>query len=148
MVAEQNPKQILFVCDLNASRSQIAETILRHEMPNNISVCSAGIDAAQFVNPFTARLMLDFYQEDLLNKEPQSITEIENVDQFDLFIALSENAFDFLRDKKKNNELVGNIEYWDIGSPPDENQRRELIMDGYRFLHDDIKQHIKNRFME
>lgn len=74
-----NPKRkILFICQHNSGRSQIAEAYLRKFAGEDFSVESAGLVPAEEINPLVVEVMKE-EGIDLSGKKPQSV--------FDLFKA-------------------------------------------------------------
>lgn len=71
-----NPKQkILFICQHNSGRSQIAEAYLKKFAGEEFLVESAGLEPADNINP----LVLEVMKEegiDLSGKKPQSVFEL------------------------------------------------------------------------
>lgn len=67
--------KILFICQHNSGRSQIAEAYLKLYAGDILEVESAGLDPAEKVNP----LVVDVMKEegiDLLDKKPQSVFDL------------------------------------------------------------------------
>jgi arsenate reductase len=70
----QHPK-VLFICQHNSGRSQIAEAYLRKFAGDKVVVESAGLSPADSINP----LVLEVMREegiDLSEKKPQSVFEL------------------------------------------------------------------------
>ncbi|BBO78380.1 protein-tyrosine-phosphatase [Desulfosarcina widdelii] len=67
--------RILFICQHNSGRSQIAETYLRELFGDNFEMESAGLEPAGRVNPLVVQVMREdgFY---LGAKKPQSVFEL------------------------------------------------------------------------
>jgi arsenate reductase len=71
---DQKPK-ILFICQHNSGRSQIAEAYLKKFAGNHLQIESAGSEPAENVNP----LVLEVMKEegfDLSGRKPQSVFEL------------------------------------------------------------------------
>ncbi|MFC1535315.1 arsenate reductase ArsC [Thermodesulfobacteriota bacterium] len=66
---------VLFICQHNSGRSQIAEAYLKKFYGDHFEVESAGLEPAEGVNPMEVRVMAedDF---DLSDKKPQSVFEL------------------------------------------------------------------------
>jgi arsenate reductase len=66
---------VLFICQHNSGRSQIAESYLRKFAGNHFKIESAGLEPSDRVNP----LVVDVMKEediDLSSKKPQSVFEL------------------------------------------------------------------------
>lgn len=68
-------KRILFICQHNSGRSQIAEAYLRKFFGNEFDVESAGMEPAAKVNPLVVQVMAE-EGLDLSKKIPQSVFEL------------------------------------------------------------------------
>jgi arsenate reductase len=66
---------VLFICQHNSGRSQIAEAYLRKFAENHFSVESAGLIPAGAVNPLVIEVMKE-EGVDLSEKKPQSAFEL------------------------------------------------------------------------
>ena len=73
--------RILFICQHNTGRSQIAELYQRKLFRNEFIVKSAGMESAEGVNPLVVEVM---YEEgfDLSAKKPQSVFALFKADKF------------------------------------------------------------------
>ena len=67
--------RILFICQHNSGRSQIAEAYLRKFYGDHFEIESAGLDPAEAVNPLVVRVMAED-GIDLSKKKPQSVFEL------------------------------------------------------------------------
>lgn len=67
--------KILFICQHNSGRSQIAETYLRELFGDDFEVESAGLEPADEVNPLVVEVMRE-EGFDLSAKKPQSVFEL------------------------------------------------------------------------
>ena len=67
-------KRILFICQHNSGRSQIAEAFLR-KMSGNVFVESGGFEPAAEINPFVVDVMKE-EGFDLTDKKPQSVFDL------------------------------------------------------------------------
>lgn len=66
---------ILFICQHNSGRSQIAEAYLKELYGDHFNIESAGLEPADSVNPLVAKVM-DEVGIDLSQKKPQSVFEL------------------------------------------------------------------------
>ena len=67
--------KVLFICQHNSGRSQIAEAYLRKFYGDYFEIESAGLEPAEAVNPFVVRVMAEV-GFDLSKKKPQSVFEL------------------------------------------------------------------------
>jgi arsenate reductase (thioredoxin) len=67
--------KILFICQHNSGRSQIAEAYLRSLYGDHFDIESAGLEPAMAVNPLVIRVMSEI-GVDLSQKKPQSVFEL------------------------------------------------------------------------
>ena len=67
--------KILFICQHNSGRSQMAEAFLSKFYGDHFEVASAGLEPAAEVNPLVVQVM-DELGFDLSQKQPQSVIEL------------------------------------------------------------------------
>jgi arsenate reductase len=82
--------KILFVCEYNACRSQMAEGLARALLPDHFSVHSAGLHPGE-VNQLTAEVMQEV-GVDLSSHRSKRLHEVAHL-EFDRVIVLAEPAF-------------------------------------------------------
>lgn len=82
-------KRVLFLCTENASRSQMAEGILKHLAGDKFDVFSAGINPAG-VNPLAIKVMSEI-GIDISHQRSKSVDEFRE-QQFDYVITLCDSA--------------------------------------------------------
>lgn len=70
-----NKLRVLFICQHNSGRSQIAEAYLRKFYGDQFDIESAGLEPAETVNPLVIQVM-DEVGIDLSSKKPQSVFEL------------------------------------------------------------------------
>ncbi len=71
----QDKTRILFICQHNSGRSQIAEAYLNRFYGDRFEVESAGLEPAEAVNPLVVRVMKE-EGFDLSEKKPQSVFDL------------------------------------------------------------------------
>jgi len=71
----ENKTKVLFICQHNSGRSQIAEAYLNKIYGDRFDVESAGLDPAAAVNPLVVEVMRE-EGFDLSAKKPQSVFEL------------------------------------------------------------------------
>ncbi|MEQ8949618.1 low molecular weight phosphatase family protein [Parvibaculum sp.] len=108
------PASVLFVCNLNAIRSPIAEAILKKTHGARIFVDSVGVAPAEDADPFAAEVLREAGIEPPA-RGPKDFDELDDVTSFDLIVALTPEA------RAKAEELTRSsatdIEYWEIEDP-------------------------------
>jgi arsenate reductase (thioredoxin) len=67
--------KVLFICQHNSGRSQIAEAYLREIYGDHFEIESAGLEPADALNPLVIKVM-DEVGIDLSKKNPQSVFEL------------------------------------------------------------------------
>jgi len=70
-----NKTKVLFICQHNSGRSQIAEAYLKKLYGDHFEIESAGLEPAEAVNPLVIRVM-DEVGFDLSEKKPQNVYEL------------------------------------------------------------------------
>lgn len=70
-----NKTSILFICEHNSGRSQIAEAFLQELYGDDFEIESAGLEPADSVNPMVVRVMNEV-GIDISWKKPQSVFEL------------------------------------------------------------------------
>lgn len=70
-----NRTKVLFICQHNSGRSQIAEAYLKKLYGDHFEIESAGLEPAEAVNPLVVRVM-DEVGFDLSEKKPQNVFEL------------------------------------------------------------------------
>jgi arsenate reductase len=67
-----NKTKVLFICQHNSGRSQIAEAYLKKLYGDHFEIESAGLEPAEGVNPLVIRVMAEV-GFDLSEKKPQNV---------------------------------------------------------------------------
>ena len=70
-----NKTRVLFICEHNSGRSQIAEAYLKKLYGDHFEIESAGLEPAEAVNPLVVRVMNEV-GFDLSEKKPQNVFEL------------------------------------------------------------------------
>jgi arsenate reductase len=83
--------KLLFVCEYNACRSQMAEGMARLLLPDSFSVHSAGLYPGE-VNRLTAEVMEEI-GVDLSSHRSKQLSAVAHL-EFDLVVVLAEPAFE------------------------------------------------------
>jgi arsenate reductase len=71
-------QRVLFVCNRNAGRSQMAEGLLRHDLGDRYEVYSAGFEPSSRVHPDTVLVMQEL-GIDISHQRPKHISEFRDM---------------------------------------------------------------------
>ncbi len=137
----KHPSAVLFVCTQNAIRSPMAAALMHAAYGSQIYVASAGIVAGD-PDVFVGAIM-DEIGLDLTRHRPHSIDDLSD-NAFDLAITLSPEAHAHAMELAKTMAL--NVEHWPIDDPSKISGSRDVILDGYRQVRDDLSRRIQKRF--
>ncbi|NKD76662.1 low molecular weight phosphatase family protein [Haematospirillum sp. H1815] len=136
-----DPSAVLFVCTMNSIRSPMAAAILRHLYGKKIYVDSAGVRCGQ-LDGFAVAVMAEI-GIDVSRHSPKTFDDLDD-DSFDLVISLSPEA------QHKAVELTRtvacDVEFWHTFDPSVVEGSREVRLDAYRQVRDDLIKRIKDRF--
>ncbi|MBE7635256.1 low molecular weight phosphatase family protein [Sneathiella sp. P13V-1] len=135
------PTSVLFACTHNSVRSPMAEAIMKSLYGTKIYVQSAGVRATE-IDGFTIEVM-DEIGLDVEDHYSKNFDELED-SSFDLIICLSKEA------KMKADEITRtwacDVEHWITVDPSEIEGNREMRLNAYRNVRDDLYQKIKSRF--
>ncbi len=135
-------KSVLFCCDFNASRSVIAESIMKDWYDNTLEVASAGVSCDEIVNGFAIAVMKEIHIN-IQNHEPRLIKRLEYT-PFDLVVTLTENSN--LAIQNLNWSQKTTLEHWDIPSPINPNLGYQQQLEAFRKTRDALIKLILVRF--
>ncbi len=135
------PGSVLFACTHNGIRSPMAEAIMKSLYGQKIYVDSVGVRATE-IDGFTIEVL----DEIGLDAEAHLSKNFEDLEDssIDLIIALSPEA------KKRAEEMTRtmacDVEYWLTLDPSLTEGNREMKLNSYRHVRDDLYQKIRSRF--
>jgi protein-tyrosine-phosphatase len=138
---DELPGSVLFACSQNAIRSPMAENILRFLHGRRIFVQSAGVRASE-IDPFAIEAM-DEIGIDIARHRSRSIDQLDD-DYFDLVISLSPEAQHRAVELTRTSSCQ--IEFWPVPDPSLVDGSREVQLDAYRALRDDLLTRLRYRF--
>lgn len=139
---ENLPASVLFCCTLNSVRSPMAEAIMKHFHGHRTFVESVGVRKGD-VNEFAAAAMEEI-GIDLSGHRPKTFEELDDT-SFDLVISLTPEAQNSAIEMTRT--LSAELEHWPTSDPSAvPADRRELILDAYRDLRDDLVKRVQDRF--
>jgi protein-tyrosine-phosphatase len=135
------PSAVLFACTMNAVRSPMAEAILKHLHGRHVYVDSAGVRKGD-LDPFAVAVM-DEVGIDLSRHKPKRFADLED-SSFDLVISLSPEAQH--KAVEMTRAMACEVEFWNTFDPTVIEGSREVRLDAYRQVRDELMRRIKARF--
>ena len=135
------PGSVLFCCTLNALRSPMAEAMLKHLHGRRIFVDSVGVRAGA-LDEFAIAVM-DEIGIDITKHKPKSFDDLED-DSFDLIVSLSPDAQHKAVDMTRT--LAAEVEFWNTFDPSIVEGSREMRLDAYRQVRDQLMNRLLLRF--
>ncbi len=141
MAQQPLPGSILFVCTMNAVRSPMAESIMKHRFGDRVYVDSAGVRAAE-VDGFAVAVIAEI-GIDLSRHKPKSFDELSD-SSFDLVISLSPEAQHSAVEMTRT--MSCEVEFWHTLDATAVHGSRERRLDAFRQVRDFLYQRIDARF--
>jgi protein-tyrosine-phosphatase len=138
---DELPGSILFACTHNAIRSPMAEGLMKYLHGRRIYVDSVGV-RPEPVDPF-AVAALDEIGIDLSRHQPKSFDDLEN-EFFDLVVSFSPEAQHQAVELTRTSSCE--IEFWPTMEPSLVEGSREVRLDAYRTLRDQLLERLTRRF--
>lgn len=135
------PGSVLFACTHNALRSAMAEGILKFLLGHRIYVQSCGVRLHD-LDPFAVAVM-DEIGIEIGKHRPKTFDDLED-GFFDLVISLSPEAQH--RAVELTRTMDVEIEFWHMPDPSVVEASREVRLEAYRALRDDLMRRIRRRF--
>jgi protein-tyrosine-phosphatase len=137
------PGSVLFCCTFNAIRSPMAEGILKALHAQRIYVDSVGVrEGESDPDPFMVAVM-DEIGVDLARHRPKTFDELED-EAADLVISLSPEAHH--RALELTRTTACEVEYWQTFDPSFAEGTREMRLEAYRQVRDQLYERILKRF--
>lgn len=135
------PGAVLFACNLNAVRSPMASSIMRHLFGRRVYVRSAGVRPGK-ADPFAVAAMEEI-GIDISSHAPHSFKDLHDT-SFDLVISLTPEAHHQAMELTRT--MAVDVEYWPTMDPTLTAGSRQQILDAYRDLRNGLFARIKERF--
>ncbi|MFI4986457.1 MAG: arsenate reductase ArsC [Alphaproteobacteria bacterium] len=135
------PSSVLFACTRNAIRSPMAAALLQHSHRGRIFVDSVGVRPGE-IEPFAAAVM-DEIGISIADHRAKSFEELED-SSFDLIISLSAEAQHSAVELTRT--MACEVEYWPTFDPSIVEGSREVQLDAYRAVRDELRRRIAERF--
>lgn len=136
-----NPSAVLFSCTMNSVRSPMAESILKHLHGDRIFVDSVGVRGKE-IDPFAIAVMSEV-GIDLSRHRPKTFDDLHD-QSFDLVITLSPEAQHSAVELTRT--MAVEIEFWNTFDPSIAEGTREVRLDAYRHVRDQLMARIEARF--
>ncbi len=136
------PSAVLFACTMNSVRSPMAEAIMKFLHGHQVYVDSAGVRSKD-IDGYAITVM-DEIGIDLSRHHAKTFDDLED-DYFDIVITLSPEAQHSAIELTR--VMACDVEFWNTMDPSlIESEDREVVLDAYRQVRDQLMQRIKDRF--
>jgi protein-tyrosine-phosphatase len=135
------PSAILFSCTSNVIRSPMAAAIFRHFHGRYVFVDSAGVRKGE-IDPFVEEVLEELGIDNTKHR-PKTFRELED-SSFDLIISLSPEAHH--QALEMTHHMACEVEFWRTFDPSLVEGSREMRLDAYREVRDQLLRKIKERF--
>ncbi len=135
------PSAVLFACTENTVRSPMAEAILKYLHGRHIYVDSVGVRKGE-LDGFAVAVM-DEIGIDVSHHHPKTFEDLEDT-SFDLVTSLSPEAQH--KAVEMTRVVACDVEFWNTFDPSVIEGSREVRLEAYRQVRDELMRHIKIRF--
>ena len=135
------PSAVLFACTENTVRSPMAEAILKYLHGRHIYVDSVGVRKGE-LDGFAVAVM-DEIGIDVSHHHPKAFEDLEDT-SFDLVTSLSPEAQH--KAVEMTRVVACDVEFWNTFDPSVIEGSREVRLEAYRQVRDELMRHIKKRF--
>jgi protein-tyrosine-phosphatase len=135
------PSAVLFACTMNSIRSPMAEAIMKHFHGRDVFVDSAGVRARE-LDGFAVEAMAEI-GIDISKHKAKTFDDLED-SSFDLVISLSPEAQHKAVDLTRF--MACEVEFWHTFDPSVVEGSRDMRLEAYRLVRDELVRRIKERF--
>ncbi len=135
------PSAVLFACTENTVRSPMAEAILKYLHGRHIYVDSVGVRKGE-LDGFAVAVM-DEIGIDISHHHPKTFEDLEDT-SFDLVTSLSPEAQH--KAVEMTRVVACDVEFWNTFDPSVIEGSREVRLEAYRQVRDELMRNIKIRF--
>lgn len=137
------PGSVLYVCNLNAVRSPMAEAITKSLYGDRIYIGSAGLEPAER-DPFAITVMVET-GINMVGDRPLALDAVD-IGSFDRVICLTEEARARVAERTRGQAVE--IEFWPTIDPFAAGERgtREQRLEAYRKVRDELRHMIEEHF--
>jgi phosphate transport system protein len=129
------PHGVLFVCEKNSARSQMAEGWARKLLPSGVRIWSAGLQPADTLNPYAVRVMREVGVE-IANQRPKPIAAVPLGD-VDTMVTLGRHNSSIMVDEFDHREA------WDVPDPVQPQLGEQEAIASFRRVRDEIRKHVE-----
>jgi len=133
------PHGVLFVCEQNAGRSQMAEGWARKLLPPGVRVWSAGSHPADRVDPYAVRVMREV-GVDIANQSPKPVAEVPLGD-VDTVVSLGKDGSGILASLSRKEWR--HREEWNLTEPDALQGNEQDTLALFRKVRDQIREHVE-----
>lgn len=140
---KNRPTSVLFVCNLNAIRSPMAEALTRHLYGARIAAASAGVTPGD-LDPFAVAVMAEI-GIDLSGHAPGKFGDMTD-GAFGVVVTLTPEAREVAH--QTMSAMPVELEHWEVLDPTGVQGSREQRLEAYRQVRDDLLARVKARFGE
>lgn len=135
------PDAVLFACTQNSVRSPMAEGLLKHFLGHRVYVDSCGVRTSE-VDGFAVAVMEEI-GIDISKHRAKSFDDLEDT-SFDLILSLSPEAQHSAVELTRT--MACEVEFWNTFDPSMVEGSREIRLDAYRKVRDQLETRIHQRF--
>ena len=135
------PDAVLFACTQNSVRSPMAEGLLKHFLGHRVYVDSCGVRTSE-VDGFAVAVMEEI-GIDISKHRAKSFDDLEDT-SFDLILSLSPEAQHSAVELTRT--MACEVEFWNTFDPSMVEGSREVRLDAYRKVRDQLETRIHQRF--
>ncbi len=135
------PSAVLFACTENTESSPLAEAILKNLHGRHNYVDSAGVRKGE-LDGFAVAVM-DEIGIDISHHHPKTFEDLEDT-SFDLVTSMSHEPQHMAVDMTR--VVACDVEFWNSFDPSVVVGSREVRLEAYRQVRDELMRHIKKRF--
>ncbi len=136
------PHAVLFSCSHNSIRSPMAEGLLKHLMGHRIYVDSVGVRPHE-IDHFVVEVM-DEIGIDLSKHKSKGFENLEDT-SYDLIISLSPEAQHSAVELTRT--MACEVEFWNTMDPSIIEGSRDVRLDAYRQVREQLRRRIEARFV-
>jgi protein-tyrosine-phosphatase len=137
-MAEEPVRRVVFACNLNRTRSPMAEALARLDLAGRLEAESCGVEPAEDFDPFMLAVLEEAGAQ--LPDDPGRGFGGVQFRPGDLVVALAPEA------KARADDQGLRAEYWPITDITGAEGSREQVLEAYRQLRDQLRARIRDRF--
>ena len=139
----RRPTSVLFACNFNSVRSPMAEGLGKQLFGETIYFDSVGVRQGS-VDGFAIAAMMEV-DIDISHYDAKTFDDLEDT-SFDLVVSLTPEAQH--KAVELTRTMAVELEYWPSLDPTGIDGSREVMLDAFRKVRDDLQRRIEERFSE